>query len=426
MAASPPPIEDRLRAAGLPTLPRLTWLEVDLGILAGNVRALREAAGPGTALATVVKADGYGHGLLAASHASLAGGAAMLAVATLDEALELRRAGVTAPVLLLYAAPPAAIATAVEADVELVAMDDASAGELAALLAARPELAPRMRVHLGVDTGMTRGGFAPGAVAAAARRLLDAGLPRLAGTWSHLASPEDAAATARQAGAFRSALDALRAAGIDPGIRHLDATGGLLRGTGGPWDMARVGLALYGHLPGDVPVRADAAEPAARVRPALALRARPASVEDVPAGTSVGYGGDWTAPRASRIATVALGYADGWTRAYAPGSTARVREAVVPVVGRVGSDAIAVDVTDVPGCSPEDEVVLAAAGIEGASTIEDLARRRGSIAWEVLDAFGPRLSRVYLEDGDPVAVRYLDGRLVTAPGFRLALDARPA
>lgn len=421
--ASPPPIEDRLRAAGLPPLPRLTWLEVDLGILAGNARALRAALPPGTSLASVVKADGYGHGLVAAAHASLAGGAAMLAVATLDEALALRREGFGAPVLVLYACPAATLADAVEAGVDLVVMDDASAADLAALLRARPDLAPRARAHLGVDTGMTRGGFAPVVVPDAARRLLAAGLPGLAGTWSHLASPEDEAATARQVEAFGRALAGLATEGIDPGVRHLDATGGVLRAASPRLDMVRVGLALYGHIPVDVPAAASFRERLAGLRPALTLRARAASVTDVPAGTRVGYGGTWTAARASRVATVALGYADGWTRRYAPGATTRVREASVPVVGRVGSDAIALDVTDVAGFSSADEVVLVGPDIEGASTIEDLARLRGSIPWEVLDAFTPRISRVYTEAGTPLAVRYLDGRLVRAPGFRLVLEA---
>jgi alanine racemase len=146
-------------------------------------------------------------------------------------------------------------------------------------------------------------------------------------------------------------------------------------------------------------------------------------VAEVPAGASVGYGGAWTAARPSRIATLAVGYADGWTRLYAPGSTARVRAAVAPLVGRVGSDAVALDVTDVPGFSTADEVTLVAPDVVGASTVEDLARRRGSIAWEVLDAFTPRLARVYMEAGEPVAVRYLDGALIRRSGFSLRLEA---
>ena len=411
------PIEDRLREAGLPTLPRLTWLEVDLSILEANARLLRAALPTATGLVAVVKADGYGHGLLAAAHASLAGGVEMLAVATLDEALELRRAGFTAPILMLYAVPPAALPEAVAAHLDLVAMDHDSLEALAALIERSDASGSLPRVHLGIDTGMTRGGFPPGEAVSAAKRLLAAGLPQLSGTWSHLASPEDVNATARQVASFRAALGLLEASGIAPGRRHLDATGGLLAQAAPPWDMVRIGLALYGHLPGDIEATGPSAALLAGLRPALTLRARAASVETVDPGTSVGYGGTWTALRTSRIATIALGYADGWTRLYANGSTARVRRQSVPLVGRVGSDAVALDVTDVAGFSAADEITLLSPDNDGASTVDELARRRGSISWEVLDDFTPRLSRVYVQGGVAVAVRYLDGQLVTGAGF---------
>jgi alanine racemase len=273
--------------------------------------------------------------------------------------------------------------------------------------AGRHAAAPR--VHLGIDTGMCRGGFPPEDAAQAARRLLDAGLDGLAGTWSHLASPEDPASVAAQAGRFEAALAALHAAGIEPGERHLDATGGLLGGTGPAYDLARVGLAFYGLLPPEVAVPSGPRAVAGHLRPALSLRARAATVVHVPAGTAVGYGGAWVAARPSVVATVALGYADGWTRAYAGGSWAIVRGVRVPVVGRIGSDAIALDATDVPAFGGDDEIALV--GEAPAMTVHDLAALRGSISWEVLDSLAPRLSRVYVRGGQPVAVRYLDGEM---------------
>lgn len=418
-------MEERLRAAGLPVLPRLSWMEVDLGILAANAAALRASLGAATDLAVVTKADGYGHGLLAASHAGLAGGAVMLAVATLDEALVLRAAGFTARILVLYAVPRAALRDAIAADLDLVAMDARSVEDLASVLPGWVASAglPVPKVHLGLDTGMTRGGIAPADAVSAARRLLVAGLPGLAGTWSHLASPEQEGATARQAAAFRTGVAALEAAGIEPGVLHLNATGGILGDASPDLDMARAGLAFYGHVPLDVAPGAGRLDLRHALRPAVRILARAASIETVPAGTAVGYGGTWTAQRASVIATLAVGYADGWTRLYAGASRAMVRGVTAPLVGRVGSDAIALDVTDVPGFGWDDEVILVAPGGSGASTVEELATRRGSISWEVLDDFTPRLARVYLEGGRPAAVRYLDGRLVTAPGFALRTAA---
>ena len=129
----------------------------------------------------------------------------------------------------------------------------------------------------------------------------------------------------------------------------------------------------------------------------------------LPAGGSVGYGGTWTADRPSVIATMPLGYADGWARAYARDSWGVVRDRRVPVVGRISSDALALDVTDVPGFTADDQVALLDPGDATAMTVHDLAVLRGSIAWEVLDAFTPRLARVYTDGGRPVGVRYLDG-----------------
>ena len=410
-------IEARLAAAGLPPLPRLAWIEVDLAILEANARRLRRALPADASLAVVVKADGYGHGLLAAARAALRGGAAFLVVATLDEALTLRDAAIRSRILVQYPVPPSMIRRALAAGLDLVVADPDSVAALARCLASGSEPLleedrAQARVHLGIDTGLARGGVRPDEAVAAARRLLDAGLPRLTGTWSHLASPEDAAAVASQVGRFDDAIAALRAAGVDPGLRHLDATGGLLGGQAPVYDLVRVGLAFYGVVPRDQPVGPSMEGLAREVAPALTLQARAATVTEVPPGTAVGYGGTWVAARPSVIATLPLGYADGWTRAYAGGSWGVASGRRAPLVGRVSSDAIAVDVTEIPTFGTGDEVTLL--GGEGMS-VHDLAALRASIPWEVLDALSPRLPRVYTERGIPVGVRFLDGRRPVHP-----------
>ncbi len=158
---------------------------------------------------------------------------------------------------------------------------------------------PRARVHLGIDTGLSRGGLRPEGGVAAARRLLGAGLSRLEGTWSHLATAGDARAVASQVSRFEAVLAALRAAGIDPGLRHLDATGGLLAGMSPGYELVRVGLAFYGVVPPDAPVAPGMAGIARGVRPALSLRARAATVTAIETGAAVGYGGTWIATRPS-------------------------------------------------------------------------------------------------------------------------------
>ena len=247
-AGTDAPLEDRLARAGLPPLPRSTWLEIDVGALADNAAWFRRRLPTGVRLGVVVKADGYGHGLLGAARAAVAGGASLLLVATVDEGLVLRRAGIRTRILVLFPVPPAMLSTAARRRLDVVVSDDASLEDVVAHLRERGRIgAPAgrpgaVRVHLGIDTGMGRGGFPPDAAAGAARRLAAAGLPGLAGTWSHLATPEDSQVLGEQARRFEGALTALRAAGIDPGIRHLSATGGVL--AGGPvHDLVRIGLA---------------------------------------------------------------------------------------------------------------------------------------------------------------------------------------
>jgi alanine racemase len=401
-------IEDRLAAAGLPRLGRLTWLEIDLSRLAANAATLQSMLPESARLAVVIKADAYGHGLVAAAHAALVGGAEMLAVATLDEALALREAGFLARIIVLFPVPRDGLADALAADLDVVVADAASLAEMLTLAAKGP------RVHLAIDTGMSRGGFAPTDAVEAARQMLSAGLPSLAGTWSHLASPEKADIAGEQAQAFQQALTMLAGAGIGAGLRHFVASGGLLEGVAA-YDMARVGISFYGHIPTELSAAAKAR--GAALRPALTLKSRAVSLQTIAAGARVGYGGEWTAGRESRIATLPLGYGDGWQRVYR-GAMALTRGVAVPLVGRVNTDAIAIDVTDAPGFDASDEVTLIAADGPGTS-VEQLAQMRGSIVWEVIDDLMPRIARVYLQDGQPFALRQMDGRTVLARGAEL-------
>jgi alanine racemase len=408
-AASSPatPIERRLRDAGLPALRRLAWIEVDLSILEANARLIRGLLPTPTRLGIVVKAGGYGHGLVASARSAAAGGADLLLVATLDEALALRAAGVDLPVLVLYPVPRDAVLEAVRAGIGLTAADPASLRDLVVALrvrGARPTARPPgpARIHLAVDTGMTRGGFQPERALQAAARL--AGTPgiELAGVWSHLASPELPEAVAAQLSRFECARRDLAAAGLDAPA-HLAASGGLF-GTAPPFDLVRVGLAFYGLLPPGLEVAPGARHVAGALRPALALKARAVSVADVAEGTEVGYGGTWRASRPSTIATLPVGYADGWSRLYSPGASVLAGGRRVPVVGRVSSDAFAVDVTDAMPLPRDAELVLL--GEQGSERIDvaELATLRRSIPWEVLDTLGDRLARVFVRDGAPVGV----------------------
>jgi alanine racemase len=417
-ALMPEPIERRLAAAGLPPLPRLCWLEIDEGALAHNLRLVRALVGAQVELNAVVKADAYGHGSEAAARAFAAAGADRLCVASLDEALHLRSVGVQTPVLVLFAIPAEQVALAVRAGIELSLSDEATA--LATLAAWQEQAAPGpgLVAHVEVETGLARAGLRPEGVLEVCRRALQTPAVRLGGLWSHLASPNDDAFTEGQLREFERAVLALRAAGLAVPPRHLAASGGLLTGRSPALEGVRPGLALYGLVPAGLPLGREATELAAGLRPAMALKCRPLRIEEVKAGTPVGYGGRWRAERLSLIATLPVGYGDGWSRSYAPTAQALVRGQRVPLVGTVAMDAVMADVTDVPGVTLDDEFVLLGEQGEERISAADLARGRNTIAWEVVTGMAQRLPRVYHSASVLLGLRTLGGevRARTAAG----------
>ncbi len=294
------------------------WLEIDEAALANNLRVVRELVGPGVTVNAVVKADAYGHGLLPVARVFEAAGADRLCVASLDEALLLRAAGLQSPILILFPIPAAAVARAAQARFEIVAAEESST---LASLAAWAGAAPRdveLKVHLEVETGLSRGGFRPADVARIASHVIQTPRTTLAGLWSHLASPESESDTATQVERLESATAAMQEAGLPVPARHMAATGGLFTARAPSYEGVRPGLALYGLLPDDLPIGNRALEAAKRLIPAMSIRCRPLRVERLPAGTKVGYGGRWTAARESVIATLPIGYGDGFVRAYSP------------------------------------------------------------------------------------------------------------
>lgn len=382
------------------------WIDVDLAALVHNAGVIRRAIPAGTRLGLLVKANAYGHGLEMGARAALAGGADQLIVAALDEGLALRRAGIDAPILVVYPVAPDAVVDAVEAGLEL------SVGGLdwtRRMLEAWTTRSPAgdratLRLHVEVDTGMARGGIAPDALAELIGLIDATPATTVAGIWSHLADGSDPAVSAEQARRFEAALAPVAATGRPMPVRHVAATEGIFAATAPAYDMVRVGLGFYGELGLGVEPAPATAALAAELRPAMTVTARAVRLETIAAGGSVGYGGEWTAARISRIATLPIGYADGWTRAYWPGAEALVRGRRVPLVGRVSMDSVCADVTDVDGVTPDDAFVLL--GTQGAERIapNDLARLRGSIPNEVFCAFGPRLPRIYRDGERVVAV----------------------
>lgn len=358
---------------------------IDLDAIAANVETLRRTVEPAAVLA-VVKANGYGHGAVPAARAALAGGAARLGVVDVDEALELRAAGIDAPVLAWLHDPGRPFDEAVAAGVELGL---SSAEQLERAAAAGSAASPAV-VHLKIDTGLSRNGVAPEdwpRVVERAARLERAGSVRVAGVFSHLANTS-ADADAAQLAAFDDAVDAARAAGLDPELRHIAASAAALRTPAARYELVRFGISIYGLPPfGDGTTGAELG-----LVPAMTLRARVAAVRRVAAGAGVSYDHTWRAERPTHLALVPLGYADGVPRHASGRAEVLVGGRRAPIVGRVAMDQFVVDTGDAPAAVGE-EVVLFGDPATGAPSAEDWARAADTIGYEIVTRIGHRVPR---------------------------------
>jgi alanine racemase len=319
----------------------------------------------------VVKAGGYGHGALAVAHAALEGGASGLAVATLDEAAQLRGLVDPEEILVMGGLLPGQAA-------EVSDLGCAAAVSSRELIEALAAAGGRVPVHLKVDTGMGRFGCAPDDAPELARLADDSRGTRLAGTWTHFASSEsDDAMTRRQFDLF---LDTLSRFEVSPGLRHVCNSAGALNHPDFALDAVRCGIAIYGcEWPGTMP--------------ALALRAAVTHLKTVDKGTTVGYGSLWRATERTRVATVAIGYADGVHRARANRGDVLVRGRRAPLIGMVSMDAITLDVGDVPDLKVGDMATLIGRDGDQVITAEEVAAWSGTISYEVLTSIGPRVER---------------------------------
>lgn len=374
------------------------WIEVDLDALVNNARVLRRALPDGTRLGILVKANGYGHGIAMSARAAITGGADELVVAGLAEGVALRDAGVVAPVIVVYPILPAGVIAACAAD---LALTISSRGALHDTLdewamARSDAAAAELTLHVEVDTGMGRGGVRPTDLVDVVAAIDATPGAVLVGTWTHLADGRDAETSAAQLAQFDAAVAVLAATGRAIPARHVVATEALFAGIGAQYEMARVGLGFYGELGIGFEPAPSLAKLAGELRPAMAVKARAVRVESVPEGAAVGYGGEWVARRPSEIATLPIGYADGWARSSWPGGCALVRGRRAPIVGRVSMDSVCVDVTALGDIGPADQFVLLGAQGEERITANEVAKLRGTIPNEVLASLGPRLPRRYV------------------------------
>lgn len=378
---------------------RPAWAEVDLAALRHNVGVMRRVAAP-AALCAVVKADAYGHGAAPVAKAAIEAGAAGLAVALVEEGVELREAGITEPILVLGDPPE----DAAEALVAAGLTPTVSAPEsLEGMSAAARHLGVRLSVHLKIDTGMHRLGCAPADAAVLAAAVVADPALRLEGVWTHLAvadgeSDEDRRFTALQLERFEEALKGMEARGSVPTLRHAANSAGAIAWPASRYDLVRCGITLYGELP--APGLGLAVALADRpLRPVLSLRARISAVRRLPADCRPSYGRLRPLAAESVVATVPLGYADGLPRGlFEGGVEVLVGGRRCPLAGMVTMDHILVDCGPVEGpggsVAAGDEVVLLGTQGTEAVTAAEWAERTGTIGYEILSRIGPRVPRV--------------------------------
>ena len=370
---------------------------VDLGAISSNVSRVKEIVGPAEVMA-VVKAEGYGHGLVQSALAAVEGGATWLGVAFLEEALALRAAGTGGRILCWLGTPGEPVAEAITADIDVSASAPWAIAEIAN---AALEVGRVARVHLKVDTGLSRGGSVvadwPELVQAAAKARAE-GYLEIVGIWSHLVHGSNPAhpTTALQIVAFNDALSYAANVGVTPQIRHLANSGGLLLVPGTRFDLVRAGLVTYGLSP--VPDQRDAAS--FGLRPAMTLTARLALTKKVPAGTGVSYSHRYVTPVPTMLGLVPLGYADGIPRTATNSAEVLVRGRLSTVrrtvSGTVCMDQFVVDLG--PGdddFAAGDDVVLFVPGDRGEPTAQDWADACDTISYEIVTRIGVRVPRVY-------------------------------
>jgi alanine racemase len=362
---------------------------IDLDAIARNYRVLRDRVSPRPVFA-VVKADAYGHGAAAVARRLEREGADRFAVANTDEGVALRRAGVGGEVLLLSCAEPEELPRQHAYGLTPTLYDVAQAE---AVVAAAEQLSGALRVHLELDTGMGRAGVRPEELDPILDLFRRGRRAKIAGTFANLSSADDPAspATARQVETLRGCVARMRDAGVAPGVVHLANSAGVLAHPETWFDAVRPGLALYGVTP-------SGAVAAPELTPAMTVVSRVVGVRRVPAGTPLGYGGRFVAARPTTVAVLPIGYHDGFRRSFSGTVTVLLRGRKAPVVGSISMDVTLVDATET-GAERGDRVTCL--GRDGGAEVSawDLARAAGTIPYEILCTFGPRVRRTYAGEG---------------------------
>jgi alanine racemase len=368
-----------------------TWADVDLGALERNLEHVHAHIGEDVSVMLVVKADAYGHGAVPVSWHLLRHGVTVLGVGDSTEALELRAAGITAPILILGAVVTGEWEDVVRGDIHVTVH---SGDRVRALRRHLGRSGPRVGIHIKVDTGMGRLGCHPERVLGIAREVKRSKRMKLVGVATHLAvtEPNGGKQAELQLRRYRRVLRALEGEGLLPRWRHVQASSSILSSLAADFNLVRPGLAVYGVDPYG---REDTA-----LEPALGWHTQIVFMKDHRRGARIGYGGTWRAPRRTRVATLPVGYNDGYRFAFSNRAEVLVRGQRCPVIGRVSMDYTCVDVTRVTGACVGDVVTLLGAQEGERIRAEELAGLADTIPYEILCGIGRRVKRRYRGAGD--------------------------
>lgn len=371
---------------------RPTIAEIDLDAIAWNFRQIRKLVGPDVKICPAVKADAYGHGAIPVSRTVLAEGADMLGVALLEEGIELREAGINAPVLIFGCLFEDQIPDLIRWDITPMIGTLSFAGELSAQAV---KSGKRVKVHVKVDTGMGRVGVQVNEAADFVLRVSRLPGIEIEGIFTHFptSDEEDLTFAHQQVREFKAIIADIESAGLHVPIRHAANSGAIFNVPDAYSDMVRPGITVYGLYDSDVPSGVE-------LRQAMTLKTKIAFLKELPPGRTVSYGRTFAAERPTLVATLPIGYADGYNRLLSNRGPALVRGQRVSVIGRICMDQMMLDVTDVPGVSVGDEAVLYGEQSEEFIPISEIAGMLGTITYEVTCAVSRRVPRVHVSQVD--------------------------
>ena len=368
-----------------------SWVEVDLDNFIGNLKEIKRLIGPQVDFMPAVKADAYGHGAIEISNAALKNGAKMLGVANADEGVQLRISGIEAPIVILGPSTTAEIDEIIKYKLTPSVSDADFAKKLHKAL---KKSRRRLPVHIEIDTGMGRGGTMHSEAVKLILTISKLSNIMVEGIFSHFAASEVMLPyNDKQWRLFTDVLASLERLGINIPLRHIDNSGAILNYPEFKLNMVRPGLMAYGIYP------SAETEPKAKLAPVMSFKTSVVLLKDFPGGYGIGYGSTYVTQRQTRIATIPVGYGDGYAFILSNQGEALIRGKRAPIVGRISMDMCTIDVTDIPRCAVGDEVVLL--GRQGKEYISanEIAQKAKTISYEVLCALGKRAPRVFLQKG---------------------------